>query len=158
VQIGAPVTRAALVLALIACGKSDKPAAESKPAIESHALAAAELELPDGWTKAYEPTTDTWQLASQDAKITVRVEHADARYVASPDAYAHHLAHGRPVTIEQRKNVNSGFAMTLRIDGVRAATVVVRELGSAWYRCSSETADDDATREQVIALCRSVRL
>jgi hypothetical protein len=152
------VTRVALVLALIACGKSERPTAESKPAIESHALAAAELELPDGWTKTYEPATDTWHVASPQAKTTVRVEHADARYVASPDAYAHHLAQGKQVTIDQRKNVKSGFAMTLRIDGARAATVVVRELGSAWYRCISETAEDDATREQVIALCRSVRL
>jgi hypothetical protein len=160
--------RLLVALALVACSKTDKATSKgSGTEIKSRALADVELALPDGWTKTYEPDSDAWQLASADAKTMVRVERADERFVASPDAYMHHIApRWKPklVTIEERKNVKSGFAMMLGIFASENdpnplhATVVVRELGGAWYRCLSEGTDDEGIREQIIAVCRSVRL
>jgi len=163
------MTRSVLLLfALAACGKSDKAKPEAKDnVVAPRALETVAFDLPDKWTSSYDKDTDAWQVASADAQTTVRIERADERYVASPDAYMHHVAQkwqGKLVTIEARTNVKSGFAMTLGIftgekdPNPQHATVVVRELGSRWYRCLSEGADSEEIRDQVIALCRSVRL
>ncbi|HEY5925353.1 MAG TPA: hypothetical protein VIV11_26900 [Kofleriaceae bacterium] len=156
-----------LVLGLVAC-KSDSAKAKEGSAnvITSRVLEDVTFSLPDGWTTSYEEDTDTRQFASSDGKA-VRLERADERYVASPDAFMRHLEprfKGKLMTIERRKNVSSGFAVVLAIfasakdsEPVRA-TFVVRELGSAWYSCWSEGTDDEAAQDQVIALCRSVRL
>ena len=165
------MTRSALALlcVLAACSKSDDAKAKEGSAnvVASRLLADVSAMLPDGWTTTYEPETDTRTFASPDGK-TVVLERADERYVASPDAYMRHLEarlfKGKLVTIERRKNVNSGFAMVLAIfagskdsQAVRA-TFVVRELGSVWYSCHGESTDDEAAQDQVMALCRSVRL
>ncbi|HEX5060133.1 MAG TPA: hypothetical protein VFV99_12270 [Kofleriaceae bacterium] len=157
-----------LVLALAACGKSDKPKPEAHDnVIAPRALEGLAFDLPDQWTKTYDTDHDAWNIASADAATKVLIERADERYVASPDAYMHHVSQqwpGKLVTIESRKNVKGGFAMTLGIftgekdPNPQHATVVVRELGSRWYRCISEGADSEEIREQVLALCRSVRL
>jgi hypothetical protein len=155
-----------LVIALAACGK-DKQAGSGGTVVQSRVLESATFALPEGWTSTYEPDHDAWRFASTDT--TIRLERADERYVASPDAYMQHigsrLGKGRLVTIEFREPVGkTGFAMTLagftRENDPKPTrtTLVVRQLGKAWYDCHAEGIDDDALREQVMALCRSVRL
>lgn len=164
------MTRSGLVvvIALAACSK-DKQAGSGGTVVQSRALEGATFALPAGWTSSYEPDHDAWRFAAADATTAIRLERADERYVASPDAYMQHigsrLGKDRLVTIEFREAVGkTGFAMTLA--GFRGendpkptrTTLVVRQLGKAWYDCHAEGIDDDALREQVMALCRSVRL
>jgi len=71
---------------------------------------------------------------------------------------------GTKATIESRSGVKDGFAMTIVVNGPpdpkqpRRETYVVRQLGSGWYQCVSEWIPDDAFRDQVIALCKSLKL
>jgi hypothetical protein len=37
-------------------------------------------------------------------------------------------------------------------------TYVVRQLGSVWYQCLSESVPDDAIRDQLVGLCKSLKL
>jgi hypothetical protein len=155
--------RSALVLvALLAC-KSDKPEDKSN-IVAPHVFSDVSFDLPQGWTSSYVEAEDAWQLTS--GATTVRLERADERYVASPDAYMNHLTprwKGKLVTIEDRKSVRSaGFAMTLGIytgekdTHPERITVVAGKLGTVWYRCISNSIDDEAIRLEVIAMCRSV--
>jgi hypothetical protein len=154
-----------VVLVLLAsCKEAPK---ETGTVVKPSVFADVAFEMPPDWTKTYDKDTDAWQLATADAKTTVRIERADERYVASPDAYMEHLAprwKGKLVTIEDRDQIRrSGFAMTLGIfagendENPIRSTVAVGKLGAVWYRCMSEGAYDDTIRMQVTALCRSVR-
>jgi hypothetical protein len=153
-----------IALAALAAACKDKPK-ETGTVIKPAAFADLSFEAPDGWSSHYDKDTDALQLASADGKTTVRIERADERYVASPDAYMQHLAPhwpGKLVTIEDRENSGSGFELTLGIyngEGDRNplhSTVVVRKLGAIWFRCMSEGAYDETIRTSVIQLCRSV--
>ena len=143
-----------LLLALAAC-KGD----ESKPTgkvIESRVLEGATFALPQGWTSTY-GKDDAWQFASADPATTVRLERTDERYVKSRFG-------NRLVTIEQREYVGKGFVITLaafkgdKDPSPQRTTFVVRPLGKAWFSCHAEGLEDEPRRNEVIALCRSVRL
>jgi hypothetical protein len=153
-----------LLLALAAC-KGD----EAKPTgtvIASRMLEDATFTLPQGWTSTY-GKDDAWQFASPDARTTVRFERTDERYVASPDAFMEHVAPrygNRLVTIEQREHSGKGFAITLaafageKDTHPQRTTFVVRPLGKAWFSCHADGLEDEAPRNEVIWLCRSVRI
>jgi hypothetical protein len=153
-----------LALALVACGK-DEPK-QVGTVVKPSVFADIFIAEPADWTKAYDPETDSWLLTGPGAKTTVRIERADERYVASPDAYMEHLAprwKGKLVTIEDRDPIrSSGFAMTLGVyagendaNPIRTA-VAVGKLGTVWYRCMSDGAYDDNVRVFVTWLCKSV--
>jgi hypothetical protein len=149
---------------LLGCSNRDSQGeAGSAAPVASRALADATMTLPPGWMSSYDRTTDTWQITGA---ATVRIERADDRYVASPDAFMHHVSsrwQGRLVTIEARQAVGSGFAVTLAVFTGQSdphpmrSTYVVKQLTRVWYQCYAEGVDDEAVRAQVIALCRSVR-
>lgn len=170
--------RIALAIALVACGKQTEPPSKTKP-IEApvveqkpHKLDTLKMVLPAGWTSTYDAEWDTWLFTTppipDGRTASARIERADPSAVASPDAYLHkRLAlwdKGTTATIESRASVKDGFAMTVVVtpavdpDHPKRETYVVRELGSVWYQCMSEWIPDEATRDQLLALCTSLVL
>jgi hypothetical protein len=99
---------------------------------------------------------------------SARIERADPRTVASPDAYLHRRRElwdqGTTAEFEKREAVKDGFAMTVVVKPAadpahpKRETYVVRELGSVYYECLSEWVRDDAMRDQLLALCKSLKL
>ena len=159
--------RALVVCALLALGACSKDKPEDRgTVVQSRVLESATFDLPPGWTSSY-GNDDSWQFASPDTQTTVRFERTDERYVASPDAFMQHVAprYGKDklVTIEQREHSGKGFAITLAIfkgendPKPQRTTFVVRPLSKAWYSCHADGLDEEAARNEVIALCRSVR-
>jgi hypothetical protein len=168
---------------LLACGKpadprehrgGDKPAAaDTKPVDHGRqTLAGAKMQVPLGWTATYDAERDVWRFASPpllDGRTTSAVlERANPTWVASPDAYLaqlrKHWDAGTKADFESRRGVKDGFAMTIVVTPARSSdapareTFVVRQLGNVWYQCSSEWVTDDAMRDQLLALCTSVKL
>jgi hypothetical protein len=156
----------AIVTLLVACSdkSSDKPHAGTE--IASSVLADVAISLPEGWTSAYNKGADAWDVALPDGK-KIRIERADERHVASPDAYMQHVTprfgKNKLVTIEEREQLSSGFAVTLAAyagDNDPAplrTTFVVKKLGEIWITCHVDNVEDDTLRRQVIYMCRSVR-
>jgi hypothetical protein len=159
------VKRVAILVALLACGKRNNDAVGSGSAVASRAFADVQVPVLDGWTAKYEESSDSWLLTGP---ATVRLERADERYVAGPDAYMNHLSprwKGRLVTIEDRGNTrSSGFAMKLGVytgendPKPLHVTVLVGKLGRVWFRCLGEGIEDDAIHQQVIEMCKAVRM
>jgi hypothetical protein len=159
-----------LASVLGACGNRDDSSTRegSGTTVAARAFADVRIAVPQGWTSQYDQGADAWEVVSADRRATVRIERADERYVASPDAYLNHLTPrwgtDKLVTILDRRHIGSGFVLTVGVfagesdPNPQSATYVVRKLGKLWYRCHTENVDDEALREQVIALCRSVRL
>jgi hypothetical protein len=162
-----------VLLALGACGTHDTtttkqdPAAPVKPAAPPpRTLDTLQMQVPDGWQATYDKASDAWLFATPSA--TARIERADPHVVASPDAYLHarreHWPTGTTADFEKRESVKGGFAMTVSVKPAadpahpRRETYVVRELGSVYYECISEAVPDDATRDQLVALCKSLKL
>ena len=171
------MTRELLTLALVACtSKSDAPLrSESKPAPkaeQTHKIDKLQMTVPDGWTATYDADGDKWLFESpklaDGRTANARIERAPESAVASPDAYLAQLRRvwdaGTTAELEKRESVKGGFAMTLVVKPAadpahpKRETYVIRELGSVWYQCLSEWIPDDATRDQVMALCKSLKL
>ena len=170
----------ALAIALAACGTHDAASARDEAkqpgasgAEQAHqTLAALAIALPQGWSARYDKPHDGWLVAAPPGAdgraTTVHIERAATWSVASPDAFLHHRLKGWPpdttADIESRAGVRGGFAMTVAVKGPgdpappRRETYVVRQLGNIWYQCLSESVPDDPTRDQVIALCSSLKL
>jgi hypothetical protein len=158
-----------VVVAVAAAAAAACKGEEAKPTgtvVESRVLEGATFALPQGWTSAY-GKDDAWTFASADAGTTVRFERTDERFVASPDAFMQHVKSrygGRLVTIEQREYVGKGFIITLaafkgeKDPSPQRTTFVVRPLGKLWFSCHADGLEDEARRNEVIALCRSVRV
>jgi hypothetical protein len=171
--------RLAVAFAIVACGTSEQaPQKKAKPAEapaatqKPHTIDTLRMTLPAGWTSTYDAERDTWLFTTppiaDGRTASARIERADPSAVASPDAYLHkRLAlwdKGTTASIESRQSVKDGFAMTVVVkpaidpDHPKREAYVVRELGSVWYQCLSEWIPDDATREQLLALCKSLVL
>lgn len=172
--------RLVLVAALVACGKQDAapkrdevkpapPAVEQKPQKLEHLA----LTLPKGWSARYDADGDMWLLDApplpDGRAANARIERAASSAVASPEAFLHHRLTrywdpGTTAEIESRAGVKDGFAMTVVVKAAadpqhpKRETYVVRQLGNVWYECLSEWIPDDATRDQLIALCKSMKL
>jgi hypothetical protein len=171
---------AAIALVVIAaCGKDSAPAHDTpKPAAPApvdeklRKLEKVELAVPEGWTAKYDAASDKWLFetspTAEGRTATARIERAPATWVASPDAYLAQRKRydlpGAKAEIEKREGVKDGFALTVRVtpakdpDQPRRETYVVRQLGSAWYQCVSEWVPDDAFRDQLVGLCKSLKL
>lgn len=172
-----------LVVALVACGKQEsapaqegsaagKPAAPPAAPQERQTLEELQIVLPDGWTSTYDAELDKWLLTATphaDGRSRyARIERAAPSAVASPEAFLHQrLRYWNPGTkadIEKREGVKDGFAMTVVVrsavdrDDPKRETYVVRQLGNVWYQCLSEWVSDDAFRDQLVALCRTLAL
>lgn len=169
-----------LVAALVACGKQDAapkrdeatpapPVVEQKP----QTLAHLALTLPDGWSARYDTDDDMWLLDApplpDGRAANARIDRTAPSAVASPEAFLHHRQTrywdpGTTAEIESRAGVKDGFAMTVVVKAAadpkhpKRETYVVRQLGNVWYECLSEWIPDDATRDQLIALCKSMKL
>jgi hypothetical protein len=169
--------REVVVLAVLAaCGshdsaqpaKHDEATHEQKPQKLDH----LQMALPAGWTSQYNADTDQWLFTTpplaDGRTANARIERAASNAVASPDAYLAQRKKawdtGTQATIEKRQGVKDGFAMTVSVtpaadpEHPKRETYVVRQLGNVWYQCLSEWVPDDATRDQLVALCRSIRL
>jgi glucose/arabinose dehydrogenase len=171
-------------LALAACGKGDagtksEPApvpAEPRPAPQQpqrpQTIDKLEMAVPDGWTAKYAAEADKWLFETpplpDGRTANARIERAAPGAVASPDAYlAQRLRSwdaGTKADIESRRSVKDGFAMTVVVraavdpDRPKRETYVVRQLGNVWYQCLSEWIPDDTIRDQLLALCKSLKL
>jgi hypothetical protein len=166
----------AFAIASVACGTSEQapPKKTKAAAVEQkpHKLDTMRMTLPAGWTSAYDAEGDTWLFTTpplpNGRTANARIERADPSAVASPDAYLHKRValwdKGTTASIESRQSVKDGFAMTVVVkpavdpDHPKRETYVVRELGSVWYQCLSEWIPDEATREQLLSLCKSLVL
>jgi hypothetical protein len=164
---------------LLACGKDAakdeaKPAAPATaPRVPAHErkLDKLAMTVPAGWTSTYEAEIDTVRLEAQAADgrtAQARIERAPATWVASPDAYIaqrkrYDLPPNTKVDIEKREGIKDGFALTVMVTTPKdpehpTRETYVRQLGSAWYQCVSESVLDDAFRDQLVALCKSLEL
>jgi hypothetical protein len=169
------IRRVLVAAALAACGRQDAPPKvepKAAPMREQKKLDTLHMTVPDGWTSNYDSDGDKWLFESPklaDGRTTyARIERAPLNAVASPDAYLaqlfKHWDAGTTATFEKRATVKDGFAMTLVVkpavdpDHPKRETYVIRELGSVWYQCLSEWIPDDATRDQLLALCKSLAL
>ncbi len=158
--------RVAAVVALVACSDKSADTPNAGTEIASSVLADVMISLPDGWTSTYDKAADAWDVALPDNK-KVRIERADERHVASPDAYMQHVTprfgKNKLVTIEEKEQLSSGFAVTLAAyagdndPAPMRTTFVVRKLGEIWLTCHADNVEDDTLRRQVIYMCRSVR-
>jgi hypothetical protein len=170
-----------LLIALVACGKSDAPPKRNESAAPSTArhvpvderkIDKLEMTAPTGWTSSYDGDVDTMRFAATTADgrtAHARVERAPATWVASPDAYVAQrkrfdLPPNTKIDIEKREGVKDGFALTVLVTTPKdpehptRESYVVRQLGSAWYQCVSDSVPDDAFRDQLVALCKSLKL
>jgi hypothetical protein len=139
---------------------------------EAHKIATLQMAVPDGWTAKYDAEWDKWLFETppiaDGRTASARIERAPARAVASPEAYlAHRIRywdHGAKATIVKRERVKDGFAMTVELrpaadpDHPKLETYVIRQLGNVWYQCMSEWIPDDAIRDQLVGLCKSLKL
>jgi hypothetical protein len=159
---------------LVACGKDatkhDEPTAEpTAPRVPAHERKTNKLTMtvPAGWTSTYDAETDVMRFEAAGAHA--RIERAPATWVASPDAYIaqrkrYDLPPNTKVDIEKREGVKDGFALTVVVttpkepDHPTRETYVVRQLGSAWFQCVSSSVPDDEFRDQLVALCKSLKL
>lgn len=168
-----------VLLALVACGNHDTTttkqdhAAPVKPAAPPpRTLDTLQMQVPNGWQATYDKAADAWLFTTPPLAdghtATARIERADPHMVASPDAYLASRRKRWPesttAAFEKRESVKGGFAMTVSVTPAadpthsRRETYVVRELGSVYYECISEAVPDDATRDQLVALCKSLKL
>lgn len=170
-----------LLAALIACNNHDdaaapnrEPAAKpaAKPARPPQKLDTLTMAVPDGWKAEYDKDGDKWLFTTppipDGRTANARIERADNRAVASPDAYLHkrleYWDKGTTAEIEKRESVKDGFAMTVTVKPAvdpahpKREMYVVRQLGNVWYQCMSEWVPDDAMRDQLLALCKSLKL
>jgi hypothetical protein len=175
------IARSIALAMLVACGKSDAPPkrVESTQSSSSVHVPAQErkvdkltMVVPSGWTSSYDAGLDTlrFEAATADGRTAnARIERAPARWVASPDAYLaqrkrYDLPPNTKAEIEKREGIKDGFALTVVITTPKdpehptRETYAVRQLGSAWYQCVSESVPDDTFRDQLVALCKSLKL
>jgi len=170
--------RLALLCVLVACGKADRPPAKaereqrSAKSHQPHAIDTLRMVVPEGWTARYDRQQDKWLLEiaplADGRAASARIERAPESWVASPDAYLAQRKKqwnaGTEATIEKRQGVKDGFAMTVVVRPAadpahpERETYVVRQLGSVWYQCVSESIPDDGFRDQLLALCKSLAL
>ncbi len=115
--------------------------------------------VPDADTsRAAEPVRVPTALP--DGRVTqISFSRAPTGAVASPEALRHHLETtywpvGTRAEIVSRRSLSDGFAVTF-VRGSSHETHVVRQIGSAWFRCSASPVADDTMRDAVIALCRA---
>lgn len=87
-------------------------------------------------------------LSLKDGRIAT-VSRIDESATASPEALRQYLRVTGDIT--SRQALSDGFVATIETE-----TFVIREIHNAWIRCHATTTDD-ATRDEVIALCRSYR-
>jgi hypothetical protein len=167
--------------ALAACGNPDAPTKRESPTTTTptprnvdpseRKLATIEMTVPPGWISKYDEAGDRWLLdaTTSAGAASARIERAPATWVASPDAYLaqrkrYDLGPGTKAEFDKRQGIKDGFAMTVLVTPPadrgppRRETYAVRQLGSAWYQCVSESVPDDAFRDQLVALCKSLEL
>jgi hypothetical protein len=165
-------TSSAILCVLVAaCGGKKDEAKKQLPranVVAKHKIDHARMTVPEGWTSSYDAEHDGWVFASpagaEGHQTDVTLQRTPPETTASPDALLHVLktrVWGPDVTggIVERKALSDGFAAT--IEATRAGTTtreiyVVKELGSEWFVCAS-TGADDTTREQALALCKSIK-
>jgi hypothetical protein len=87
-------------------------------------------------------------LSLKDGRTAI-VSAIDEAATASPEALRHYLKVTGDIT--SRQAISDGFVATIDTE-----TYVIRELHHAWIRCHATT-PDAATRDEVIALCRSFK-
>jgi hypothetical protein len=172
----------AVLAVLAACGKPETPAKREPTTTQptttplnvdpaDKKLATIEMVVPPGWTSKYDAAGDRWLLEANApaGAASARIERAPATWVASPDAYLaqrkrYDLGPGTKAEFEKRESIKDGFAMTVLVTPPadrgppRRETYAVRQLGSAWYQCVSDSVPDDAFRDQLVALCKSLKL
>ena len=161
------LARIAVVVLLVACSDKSSNTPNAGTEIASSVLADVKMSLPEGWTSTYDKAADAWDVTIADGVTKVRIERADERHVASPDAYMQHVTprfgKNKLVTIEEREQLSSGFVVTLAAyagdndPAPMRTTFVVRKLGEIWLTCHVDNVEDDTLRRQVIYMCRSVR-
>lgn len=87
-------------------------------------------------------------LSLKDGR-TATVSAIDESATASPEALRQYLRLTGP--INSRQAISDGFVATIDTE-----TYVIREIHNAWVRCHATTTDD-ATRDEVIALCQGYK-
>jgi hypothetical protein len=165
----------AIAMMLVACGGNKDDANKQRPpakVAEKHTVDAVRMHVPEGWKAEYDAGNDTWRFTSppiQDRRtISVILERTPPQTTAAPEALRHYLetkswAKGTTAEIEKREALSDGFAAILLVksaaDPVHPTrqVYVIKELGSEWFRCFSTSVDDDAMRDQVLALCKSIK-
>src|SRR5688572_4825110 len=164
-----------VLLVLVGCGKQDEapkqtqkePASPARPKLT---VKTWRMELPPGWTSKYDASDDMWLFTTpytEGERSNARFERAPREAVAGPDAYLHYkLGHwdkGTTAEFEKREAIRDGFAMTVVVKPAvdpnhpHRETFVVREIGNVWFQCRSEWIVDDAMRDQLLALCKSIK-
>lgn len=163
-------TSSAILCVLVAAcgGKKDEAKKQPPKPIVKHTIDGARMKVPEGWTSEYNAEQDTWHFASAAGadghETLVSFERTPPETTPSPDALLHVMKTrtlGPDVTaaIVKREALSDGFATIIETtQGASTAReiYVVKELGSEWFLCAS-TGADETTRDQALALCKSIK-
>lgn len=167
-------------MVLVACGgkkddeKKDDAKKQAPPAkvFEKHKIDGVRMKVPEGWKAEYDAGDDKWRFTSppipDGRMLGVILERTPPESTAAPEALRHYLEtklwdKGTTAEIEKREALSDGFAATLLVKSVvdpdhpTREVYVIKELGSEWFRCFANWVDSDATRDQVLALCKSIK-
>ena len=162
---------AVAVVLLAACGGKKDDATKQAPPQNvrpKHRIDHARMAVPEGWTPSYDAEHDGWSFAARVAadgkKTLVTFDRTTPETTPSPDALLHvlktrHWGTGVTGGIVKREALSDGYATTIEAvqgDNTTREIYVVKELGSEWFLCASVGATDD-TREQALALCKSIK-
>ena len=158
--------RLALLVFVFACEGKPSQKTEPKAAEQKRTLAHWRMEVPHGWTATPDPEGRAWAFMTNE-RTTVVFHRAPRHAVASPEAYLHHRKGsekwpaGTTHEFEKREALSDGFAVTVTMRAptwaARRETYVVREIGSEWFECGGGPIIDDNMRDEVVALCRSIK-
>lgn len=168
-------------IVLVACGRDTEAvlaapptgsnAAVARPVAPSAQLAALVATLPAGWTASYDAAGGRWAFTSaqvgERGPLIAHLGQMSAAVAPTPRDYLallqsqdkHHT-----LTLLANEQLRDGFAMTVGVSATTApakverAVHVIRRLRGVWLACECEAVPDDATRDQLIALCSSAAL
>jgi hypothetical protein len=127
--------------------------------------------LPANWTSEYDKDSKVWVFTTEapDGRhVYTHLQRFTAAVAPTPDDYFAMRKRiwdaGTTAEITEQHKLGDGFEMTVTVKPavdpthVTRETYVLRKSGDSWLDCQCEGVPDDATRDQVIAVCSSATL
>jgi hypothetical protein len=176
-----------LALLLVACGRDTEAvlaapprgsnAAIAKAVAPNQQLAGLTTTLPTGWTASYDATGGRWSFTSapvgERGPVVAHLAPMSAAVAPTPQDYLallQSLDPHRSSKLLASQPLRDGFAITVEVSSPPGTAPValaarptrelhvVRHLRDVWLACECAEVPDDATRDQLIALCSSAAL
>jgi hypothetical protein len=137
------------------------------PPAEGRALDGLKLTLPEGWTGAQDDAGQ-WNFELASSGVTARLNRAPAGVPGTASGYLEYKIDwcwdpGTSADLVANESRPGGFAATMLVrdaedpDHPRLAYHAVWEVDGVRLRCEADRVGDEATRDQIAALCDSAR-